>query len=132
MGRTKMAMAVAVAVVALVGVSAAITLGNAGSTHPTTSRSPEKSSAVAATGDQAPTIIPAQGPGPTAAAGAPRATAPIVPSAQPTAEDVQRILAGITAAITAPPSSAASTQPLTKEQVEQEVRSQLGQLGINF
>ncbi len=132
MGRMKMAMAAAAAVVALVGVSAAITVGDAGSTPPSTSRSPEKSSALAATDDQTPTIIPVPGAGPTAAVGAPRATAPIVPTAQPTAEDVQRILAGITAAITAPPSPAASTQPLTKEQVEQEVRSKLGQLGINF
>jgi len=32
----------------------------------------------------------------------------------------------------APPSSTASTKPLTKEQVEAEVRSKLSQLGINY
>ncbi len=129
-----MGMAAAIAVAALIGAVAAINVGNARSTHLSTvaGRSPEKNFPLAATGAaQTATIIPGQGANPPTAVGGSASAVPVFP-AQPTAEDVQRILAGITAEIMAPPASTATTAPLTKAQVEQEVRSKLSQLGINF
>ncbi len=131
-----MGMVAAVAVVALAGVMAAITVGSAGARNPSAvaGRSPETSSAPAPTGapSQTATIIPGQGANPPVAVGTPAIAAPTVLPARPTAEDVQRMLAGLTAQILAAPGSAAGTPPLTRAQVEDRVRAQLGQLGITY
>ncbi len=130
-----MGMVAAVAVAALAGVTAAITVGSPGPRNPTTvvARRPEASSAPAVTGaaGQTATIIPGQSANPPVAVGVPGTAAPTVLPAHPTAEDVQRMLTGLTAQILAAPGSATGT-PLTKAQVEDQVRAQLGQLGITY
>ncbi len=134
MGQKKIGMAVAAAVaVTLVAVVAAITVGSSGSTKLTTTASQATGTKPAAAGDPAAMIMGGEAPiVPATMGGAPGMPAPITAPAHPTAEDVKRVLAGITAQILAPPSSTASTKPLTKEQVESQVREQLRQLGINF
>ncbi len=143
MGRMKIGMAIAAAAVGLMGVVAVTTLGGPGSSAPNTVAS-QAAVATPPAGDGHPkatiTEVPASiAPGPggsTGVAGAgttgPGTAMPIILPAHPTAEDVQRILAGITAEIMTPPASTATTPPLTKAQVEQDVRSKLSQLGINF
>ncbi|MDQ3897948.1 MAG: hypothetical protein M3326_12030, partial [Actinomycetota bacterium] len=60
-------------------------------------------------------------------------TAPSVTlPAQPTVEDIQKVIAGITSQVIASANTSASTKPLTKEEVEAQVREQLRQLGISF
>ncbi|MDQ2826101.1 MAG: hypothetical protein M3Y04_03920 [Actinomycetota bacterium] len=126
---------VAAAVAAtLLGVVAVISLASSGGTgvNPVTSRSAPTKPVLTDDGQRPATITAAPPSIAPAAGGAPGKALSITPPARPTAEDVQRILAGITAEIMAPPGSTATTQPLTKEQVDQEVRSKLSQLGINF
>lgn len=65
-------------------------------------------------------------PAATATAPAP-ATSPA--QAPPSAQDVQRIIAGITAPLAAATGDGAAP---TKEQIEAQVRAQLQQLGINY
>jgi len=127
-------MAVAVAAVALVGVVAVIGRSGSDTAGPAAVGRDASAAKPSTGGDGHPTAASAEGPAPIApAAHQGPGTAPsITPPPHPTAEDVQRILAGITAEIMAPPSSTASTKPLTKEQVEAEVRSKLSQLGINY
>lgn len=137
MGRMKIGMAVAAVVVTLVGVVAAVTLGSGGSTKVDTvaSQAGAARSTPGAAGSSDPTAMIMEGQGSTVPATAGGARGPALPltlPAHPTAEDVQRILAGITAQILAPPGSTETTKPLTKEQVESQVREQLKQLGINF
>jgi hypothetical protein len=67
-------------------------------------------------------------PEPAATATAPGvAASPTQPP--PSAQDVQRIIAGIMAPLAAPTSDGAAP---TKEQIEAQVRAQLQQLGINY
>jgi len=52
--------------------------------------------------------------------------------AKPTPQEVQSVIAGITAQVLAPANTAVSTEPLTKAEVEALVRDQLRKLGIEF
>jgi len=131
----KLAGAVAAVVMTVtMGVVAVITRGSPGSTAlnavsgqaaPTTARP-------AGDGHPDAAITGAVGSSGPSVGGGPAAVQAITLPTHPSAEDVQRILAGITAEIMATPASTAITTPLTKAQVEQEVRSKLAQLGINF
>ncbi|MDQ6728361.1 MAG: hypothetical protein M3066_19690 [Actinomycetota bacterium] len=130
-------MAVVAATVALVGVAAAIALAGSGSTRHSTqvSQAPGAKSASVTVGAGGPTATVAAGQGastPATVGGVAGTAQPLDLPAHPTAEDVQRVLAGITAQMLAPASTTASAQPLTKEQVEAQLREQLKQLGINF
>jgi hypothetical protein len=67
---------------------------------------------------------PAKAPGSASVATTPSSTV-----AQPSVQDVQKIITGITTQVT---NSATTGTPLTKEQVEAQVRDLLKQLGINY
>jgi len=152
MGRLKLGIAVGGVVLALLGVVALTTMrSDGGATHatpvasgvsenatvpnvttvapsaPATQPATTAKPAQNATNATATTKAPAATAAP-AATGAPSVTIP----AQPTAQDIQKVIAGITAEVLAPANTSASTQPLTKEQVEAKVREQLKQLGITF
>jgi len=133
----KIGMAVAVAAVTVAGVVGAITAGSSDPAKVGTAagqQAPGTRSLATANDVAAATILPVQGasPAPAAAGGSPGMAQPLQLPAHPTVQDVERILTGITAQILAPPSSTASTQPLTKEQVESQLREQLRRLGITF
>jgi hypothetical protein len=60
-------------------------------------------------------------------------TAPLVTiPAQPTAQDLERVMAAITASMAPPAGTTGTTAPLTKEQVEAQLREQLRLLGITY
>lgn len=116
MGRMKLGIGLAGAVIVLLGVVAMITMRSDGSpTHATVARN--------STASTSPSVA-----APTAAA---NATTPTSTVAQPSVQDVQKLIAGLTAQIQASPTTDGST-PLTKEQVEAQVRAQLKQLGITY
>lgn len=50
----------------------------------------------------------------------------------PSAEEVQKIIAGLTSQVLSPADTTADTMPLTKEQVEAQLREQLKELGITY
>jgi hypothetical protein len=50
----------------------------------------------------------------------------------PTPEEIQSIIAGLTTQILAPTGTEAGGKPLTKEQVEAQLRDRLKQLGITY
>lgn len=147
MGRMKIGIAVTGAVVVLVGVVAMVTIGSSGGAASGTKVASE---ATATTGAQNPTTVaPAPagtGPASTAKPGTgpattkvPAKTAPAAKTpvtlplvAQPTAQDIQKLIVGISSEVLAPADATANTAPLTKEQVEAKVRDQLQQLGITL
>jgi hypothetical protein len=146
MGRFKLGIAVAGVVVTLLGVVAFTTMrSDGGAGHATTAASGVSEDATvpvattkapsAPATQPATTVKPAQSatnaPATTKAPAATAAPSVTVP-AQPTAQDIQKVIAGITAEVLAPANTSANTQPLTKEQVEAKVREQLKQLGITF
>jgi hypothetical protein len=144
MGRIKLGIGGAGAVIVLVGVLAVLSMQGGGNdpARPVVSRAAGDSSApdVTAVAPVSPGTEPAQSPPPptkpagTTATGAKASEASSAPGAvpgQPTAADIQRVIAGITADVLSPPNSV-STTPLTKEQVEAQVREQLKKLGITY
>lgn len=151
MGRMKVGIAVAGVVVTLLGVVAVVTMrSDSSSNHVNTvagAPSGEGSSpAVTAIGPgvQGTTPAPAapagseakapSAPGPTAKAPgtAPAAATPPSIPPQPSVQDIQQIIAGITAQVTNSAAGNGGIAPLTKEQIEAQVRAQLKQLGINL
>ena len=50
----------------------------------------------------------------------------------PSPEEIQSIIAGLTSQMLAPTGTEAGAKPLTKEQVEAQLREQLKQLGITY
>jgi hypothetical protein len=74
---------------------------------------------------------PSTKPGPAAAKAADAQTAPVSP-AQPSPQEVERIMAAITASMVPPAGATGTTAPLTKEQVEAQLREQLKLLGITY
>lgn len=146
MGRLKLGIAAGGVVLALLGVVALTTMrSDGGATHasPVASGVSENATVpvVTTVAPSAPATWPATTakPAPNATNGpattkAPTATAApsVTVPAQPTPQDIQKVIAGITAEVLAPANTSASTQPLTKEQVEAKVREQLKQLGITF
>jgi len=144
MGRIKLGIGGAGAVIVLVGVLAVLSMQGGGNdpARPVVSQATGDSSApdVTAVAPVSPGTEPAQSPPPptkaagTTATGAKASEASSAPGAvpgQPTAADIQRVIAGITADVLSPPNSV-STTPLTKEQVEAQVREQLKKLGITY
>lgn len=150
MGRMKVGIAVAGVVVTLLGVVAAVTMrSDSSSNHVNTvAGAPSGEGSGPAVTAMVPEIhgttpapaVPAspsaqvpsapattKAPGKAAAA----VTAPSIPP-QPSVQDIQRIIAGITAQVTASAAGNGGTAPLTKEQIEAQVRAQLKQLGINI
>lgn len=143
MGQMKIGIIVAGVVVTLLGAVAAVTMrSNGGSNHvntvanvaPGDTKPPALASIIPTT--LAPQPVPTTDAPSTAAtttkapANAPAATTPSSIVSQPSAQDVQKIIAGITAQVQ---SSAATTgAPLTKEQVDAQVRALIRQLGINI
>jgi hypothetical protein len=146
MGRIKLGIAVVGVVIALLGVVALTTMRSGSSSdHATTVASGVSEDATvpvvttvapttpethpASPGNTVPktTSSPATTKAPTVNA-APTVTVPN----QPTPQDIQKAIAAITAEVLAPATSSASTAPLTKEQVEAQVREQMKKLGINF
>lgn len=143
MGRMKIGIIVAGVVVTLLGAVAAVTMrSNGGSNHvntvanvaPGDAKAPALASVIPTT--LAPQPVPTTNAPSTPAtttkapASAPAAITPSSIVSQPSAQDVQRIIAGITAQVQA--SEATNAAPLTKEQVEAQVRDLLKQLGINI
>ena len=112
MARRKLAIAAAGLIVVLLGVVAAATIGG----HSGPNRAATVASQPGATASDAPGT---------------RTGTQLTLPAQPTVQDVQKVLAGIMAQM-APPAGAATTVPLTKEQVEAELREQLRLLGISY
>ena len=145
MGRTKASIAVAGAVTVLVGVVAAVAMGTGGSDH-VTRRSDQAAATAPGSGASyvSPTVppitaAPAKVPGATSTPGTPATTAaantaPRTPSqvgAQPSAQDIQKLIAGLTAQMQSP-STTGGTAPLTQAQVESQIREQLRLLGITY
>ncbi len=144
MGRMKVGIALTGAVLALLGVVAVITMHGDSSPKAAVSAATQEPGTTATTAPAATvaTVAPstpgtqtpstkAQSPTPTTAK-APANTATSAPlPAQPTAQDIQRVIEGITSQVLAGNTSA-STKPLTKEEVEAQVREQLKQFGISF
>ena len=113
MERTKVGIAAVGIVVVLLGVVATTTMrGDSGSNRTATVAS------------QAPAEVPMPvGPG-----NGSQVTLP----ARPTVQDVQKVLAGVMASMAPPAGTAATTAPLTKEQVEAQLREQLKLLGVTY
>lgn len=142
MGRMKIGIVVAGVVVTLLGAVAAVTMrSNGGSNHVNTVANVAPGDATApALASVIPTTLAPQPVSTTnapsapntakAPASAPAATTPSSIVSQPSVQDVQKIIAGITAQVQA--SATTNAAPLTKEQVEAQVRDLLKQLGINI
>ena len=143
MGRTKVGIGVAGAVVALLGVVAAVTMRSDGSSDAskvvsqgpvtTVAAAPVASTAAPAGTPATAASAPTTAARPSGTAGtksaspttAPAKTGmPTVPVA-PSVQDIQQLIAGITAQITAPSASPGTTAPLTAEQIEARVREEL-------
>jgi hypothetical protein len=146
MGRMKVGIAVAGVIVALLGVGAAVaTRSDGGSKHADPVAS---TAAVDASTTPGVTVVPTPVSPASAPAPAPNAmTAPtttarvaagatsnpgVAPPGHPSAEDIQKVIAGLTSQLLAPADTSATTQPLTKAQVEAQLRAQLKQLGITY
>lgn len=114
MTRLKVGIAAAGVVLVLLGVAAAATMRGGNGSNPVVTVASQ-------TAAETPTSA-----GSTPAAGT--GTHAAVPS-QPTVQDVQKVLVGVMANV-APPSGASA--PLTKEQVEAELREELRRLGITY
>jgi hypothetical protein len=115
MGQMKLGITVAGVIVALLGVAAFVTMRSDGSNgaRPVAREAPAESA-------------PLVGAAP--ASSAPSTKPPAV-AGQPSPQDVQAAIAAITATLASPSNSAA---PLTKEQVETQLREQLKLLGISY
>jgi hypothetical protein len=123
-------MATAVSLVALLGVGCGSDAKPVAKTAPTTVQAPG-TSLVPPT--DAPSTAPVKDPSaPGAAPSLPADVATLATVPQPSAEDLQSLIAGITAQMQVPPASTGSTVPLTQEQIEAQVREQLRQLGITY
>ncbi len=143
MGRIKVGIAVAGVVVTLLGVVAVITMQGGGGSNPAVSAAGQEPAATTAAG--APVVTtgdPTNVPGtqaPTTKASSPTPTTTKVPNAkaappvalpaQPTAQDIQKVVEGITSQVVAG-STSATTKPLTKQEVEAQLRELLKQFGI--
>ena len=155
MGRAKAGIAVVGVLMTLLGVVALVTTQSNGSSRPAGTVSGAASGEATTTGSPVDATVAPAAPGentsasvapatastgskapnaqtPTTASGkAPAAAAPPSGTARPTPEQIQATIAGITAQLQA---SAARNggAPVTKEQIEAELRAQLKQLGINY
>ena len=147
MGRMKLGIGVAGALIVLLGVVGLLTMqGGDGSKETRTGvvtpvaadgAAPEVTVAVPTVPSTSPaqssqsTKAPAATPT-TAKAGTAKAAPTVTLPAQPTVEDIQKVIAGITAQVMAPSNTSASTKPLTREEVDALVREQLWLLGIHI
>jgi hypothetical protein len=107
MGRMKMVLAAAGVILALLGVGTAIAMRSDGGSN--------RAVPVA-------TVPDASGSG----------SAAVANRTPPSPEQVQAIIAGLTASILAPSGTDPGAKPITKEQVEAQLREQLKQLGITY
>lgn len=128
MGRMKRGIAAGGAALVLLGVVAAVTLRSDGD--------PNRARTVGAIEAPRPAMPSAVTPT-TEAPGAPTqtkvpATATAPPSVPRTPQEVLQFIAGMTAQLQASTATDGSTAPVTKEQIEAQVRAQLKQLGINL
>ena len=113
MARLKVGIAAAGMAVVLLGVVAAATMrGDSGSNRAVTVASQ----------------VPAETP--TSVGPAPASSVPAL--AQPTVQDVQKVLAGIMANMAPPAGTTGTTAPLTREQIESQLREQLKVFGITY
>lgn len=106
MGRIKMVLAAAGVILALLGVGTAMTMRSDGGSN--------RAVPVA--------TLPDSGSG----------SGVVANRTPPSPEEVQAIIAGLTSSILAPAGSEPGAKPLTKEQVEAQLREQLKQLGITY
>jgi hypothetical protein len=147
MGRMKIGIAVAGVIVMLLGAAAVLATQSGGDSKHVSSVANQATGATVNGGvttvvPSVPATQPAQAAktattpnapsAPPTTAGKGSTSAPVTVPTQPTAQDIQRVIAGITAEVLAPANASASTKPLTKEEVEAKVREQLKQLGINY
>lgn len=145
MGRMKLGIAVAGVVLTLLGVVAfAMTRSDGSTNHATSVASGVSTDATAPVATTPAAATPATQPAVATTAPSAKSTpattkapatkpAPSVTvPAQPTPQDIQKVIAGITAEVLAPADTTASTKPLTKEEVEAKLREQLKQLGITY
>lgn len=145
MGRTKLGIGAAGAVIVLLGVVAVLTMQDGGKDRATTvvSQAAGETSApdVTAAAPVFPVTQPAQAPPPstkpagttaTKAKASEASSDPVTAPTRLTPAEIQKVIAGITAEVLAPANPTASTTPLTKEQVEAQVREQLKKLGITY
>lgn len=117
MGRAKIGVAVAGVIVMLLGAVTLVAMrNNGGSNH--------ADAVVSVTSDPTPATTMAPGT-------APAAATPSTNVPQPSIQDIQKVIAGLTTQVQ---TLAASNNgaPLTEEQVNAQVREQLKQLGINY
>lgn len=141
MGRMKIGIAVAGVVMALLGAVAVVAMQGGGG--PDAATRVASSAAGEVPTSSVVTVVPAMA-APTSTAPGRAATTTVKGSsaskttptsalpAKPTVQDIQKVIAGITAKVLAPADTTASTKPLTDEQIEAQVREQLKQLGIVF
>lgn len=156
MGRMKLGIAVAGAAIVLLGVVATVTMRSDGGTNRATTvanqaSEPGTATAVTTVAPSAPASTPVTQPAPATKAPSQTSPAPKAPSAPATTvagtnapaaavtppsiprspQDVQQFIAGMTAQIQATAASNGNA-PVTKEQIEAQIRAQLQQLGITF
>lgn len=143
MGRTKIYIAVAGVIVTLLGVMAAVVMRSDSGTKrvaAVATQAPADTSnpGVAAVLPSAPATQPGSaGRAPSAPATTAKGTAaktapPVSVPAQPSAQEIQKIIIGITAQAQAAAATNGSLAPVTQEQIEAQVRAQLKQLGITY
>jgi hypothetical protein len=141
MGRMKIGIAATSAVLVLLGVVAMATMrSDSGPDHATHLASQTPATTVVSGASYVSptvppiTVAPVKVPTPQAASSTTPANAkPASTVPQPTAQDIQKLVAGITAQLQAPvPTATGGTAPLTKEQIEAQVKAQLAQLGITY
>jgi len=133
-------MALAGAVLVLLGLVVAVTMRiDAGRNHTATvaaSRAavdPTPAGAVPATPSAViPTTAAPAAPTATKAPSSSPATATPLPPVPRTPQEVQQFISGMTAQLQAATATDGSTAPVTKEQIEAQVRAQLKLLGINL
>jgi hypothetical protein len=148
MGRAKSGIAAAGVIVMLLGVGTVLFMQGKGDSN-------HANSVVASTSDKAqpavvpilPTMAPASSPATTVApsaqakgttpttkapAKAPAAATPTTLDSTPSAQEIQQVIAGLTVQLQQTAAANGSGTPLTKEQVEAQLRLMLKQLGIPY
>jgi hypothetical protein len=135
MGRAKSGIAAAGVIVMLLGVGTVLFMQGKGDSN-------HANSVVASTSDKAqpavvpilPTMAPASSPATTVAPSAQaKGTTPTTKlDSTPSAQEIQQVIAGLTVQLQQTAAANGSGTPLTKEQVEAQLRLMLKQLGIPY
>ena len=147
MGRAKMGIAAAGVILILVGVGAVAMMQSGRPDRATSADTPASDEPEATVVPILPTVAPPSSPsttvappaqakgGPTTTKAPAKAPAPGTPTtldSTPSAQEIQQVIAGLTAQLQQTAAANGTAAPLTKEQVEAQLREMLKQLGIPY